>query len=393
MAVDVSSGAAGWPATVVQVVAGRDDLFSRRPVLDVVDSLTAHRGRSVIVSAGGRWPDAAANAGAGHVTLPLASANPLTQWRLGERIAEVVRADAARILHLRDRQPAVAAAEAARRAGCAFVVSADRPWDGRGLLDRRANAALLQAERVIVPTAFMQSWIERRDPALCDRVRLIRHGIPAWRLDPAAISNARLIQAARRLNLDEATRVVLVPIKLPIAGAIDTLLDAIARLGTSDLRCVLVGWDAESTSERRALDGAIADRSLDGVVQVVPDLPDPHAIFRLADVVALPAMSVPTAHRAALEAQALARPVIAADEEGAGEHVLARQTGWLFPVGDSDALGAAIDEALRLDAAGRYNLGAAAVHHVTMGFDPGASAEQVVALYREVVAAAFAPAS
>jgi glycosyltransferase involved in cell wall biosynthesis len=48
---------------------------------------------------------------------------------------------------------------------------------------------------------------------------------------------------------------------------------------------------------------------------------------------------------AALEAMAMARPLIMSDVGGAREQVVPGETGWLFPAGDVDALSRCLVEA------------------------------------------------
>jgi glycosyltransferase involved in cell wall biosynthesis len=58
-----------------------------------------------------------------------------------------------------------------------------------------------------------------------------------------------------------------------------------------------------------------------------------------------------------IEAQAMGRPVIAADLGGPVETVRHGETGWRVPPNDPDALAVAIGRALDLDSAARDELG------------------------------------
>ncbi len=76
------------------------------------------------------------------------------------------------------------------------------------------------------------------------------------------------------------------------------------------------------------------------------------------DAVALVSVAVETFSIAALEAMAMAKPLIMSDIGGAREQVEPGRTGWLFPPGDVEALArcleAAGDRAL-LHAMGRHS--------------------------------------
>ena len=62
------------------------------------------------------------------------------------------------------------------------------------------------------------------------------------------------------------------------------------------------------------------------------------AAYMLADVVISASTDPEAFGRVAAEAHAMGRPVIASDHGGARETVIAGETGWLVPPGDSDAI-------------------------------------------------------
>jgi glycosyltransferase involved in cell wall biosynthesis len=109
-----------------------------------------------------------------------------------------------------------------------------------------------------------------------------------------------------------------------------------------------------------------------------PELP---AYFRRADLVVLP-------HRDAEQsgvlfvALAFAKPIVMSDVGGFGE-VAEHGAGRLFPVGDREALAAALNELLA-DPPARERLSAAAREAAAGPYSWDAVAEQTLALYREL---------
>ena len=77
----------------------------------------------------------------------------------------------------------------------------------------------------------------------------------------------------------------------------------------------------------------------------------------LSDVVVHASTRPEAFGRVVIEAQAMARPVIAADLGGPVETVAHGATGWRVPPGDADALAAALTEALSLSQEDRHALG------------------------------------
>jgi glycosyltransferase involved in cell wall biosynthesis len=88
-----------------------------------------------------------------------------------------------------------------------------------------------------------------------------------------------------------------------------------------------------------------------------------------------------------IEAQAMGRPVIAADLGGPAETVEDGLTGWRVPPGDPLALAAAIDRVLALSEETRRATGARARAAVLAHCTTAAMQAATLAVYREVLAA------
>jgi glycosyltransferase involved in cell wall biosynthesis len=86
-----------------------------------------------------------------------------------------------------------------------------------------------------------------------------------------------------------------------------------------------------------------------------------------------------------IEAQAMARPVIASDLGAPRETVAEGVTGWRIPPGDAAALAAAIGKALALTPAERAALGARARAAVLSGYTTEAMQAATIAVYRELI--------
>jgi glycosyltransferase involved in cell wall biosynthesis len=112
------------------------------------------------------------------------------------------------------------------------------------------------------------------------------------------------------------------------------------------------------------------------------------AAYMLADVVVSASTEPEGFGRVVAEAQAMGRPVIATDHGGARETVLPGETGWLVPPGDAQALAAALDRALALDAAARQALAERAIRHIRANFTTAAMTRRTLAVYEELLRAA-----
>jgi glycosyltransferase involved in cell wall biosynthesis len=123
----------------------------------------------------------------------------------------------------------------------------------------------------------------------------------------------------------------------------DLLLAALQRLPPAAGAPLL---DVVGAGPQRAALEALAVRlGLETRVRFLGERRDLAGLMAASDVVVLPSRREGLPY-VALEALALARPVVAAAAGGVGELVRAGREGWLVPVEDPEALAAALTETL-----------------------------------------------
>jgi len=354
-----------------------------RGTVEVAAALVAAGWKAVVASAGGPMVRELERAGARHIELPLASKYPWTMRRNVERLAELIRREQIDIIHARSRAPAWSARAAARRTGSHFVTTFHNAYGDVSWLKRRYNAVMAEGERVIAISHFVAAHAESRYGVAAERLRVIPRGVDFTRFDPERVSAERVIQLARQWRLPDGVPVVMLVGRLTRWKGQLVLVDAVARLGREDLRCLLVG--AGEGGYRRELLAAIKARGLEGVFQIVDDCRDIPAAYMLADVVVSASTRPEGFGRVIAEAQAMGRPVIATDHGGAREVVRPGETGLLVAPDDPAALASAIHEALALPAAARADLAAAAIQHMRAHFTTRQMTDRTIAVYEEIL--------
>jgi glycosyltransferase involved in cell wall biosynthesis len=109
------------------------------------------------------------------------------------------------------------------------------------------------------------------------------------------------------------------------------------------------------------------------------------AALALADVVACPSTKPEPFGRTVIEAQAMGRPVIAANHGGGAETVIDGVSGWRVEPGDPVALAEVLRHALGLPDDARAALGETARAHVLEHYTTAAMQAATLAVYREVL--------
>ena len=364
-----------------------------RGTIEITRAVAEADGVALVASAGGPLVGAVERAGGRHITLPLDSKSPLAMWRNAERLATVIRAEGVAIVHARSRAPAWSAWFACRRTGAHFVTTYHGTYSEDLPFKRHYNAVMAKGERVIAASTFIAELVATRHRVAAERIKVIPRGIDPVIFDPAAVAPDRIARLLAAWRLSDGVPIVLLPGRLTRWKGQAVLIEALAQMARRDVCCVLVGSDQ---GRRRYANGLISRAEALGVadrLRLVGECNDMPAALMLADVVVHASIEPEAFGRVVIEAQAMERPVIAADLGGPVETVAHEATGWRVPPGDPRALAAAIEHAIALPLEERQALGLRARKAVLRGYTVAAMQQATLDVYREVLAGVAAVAA
>ncbi len=273
------------------------------------------------------------------------------------RSPQLIRDRKVSLVHARSRGPAWSAWLACQRTGVPFVTTYHGTYDENFPLKRQYNAVMARGRIVIAASHYIANLVQTRHGVDPTRIRVIPRGVDPAVFNPDAVSGQRIASIAAQWRLPDDVKTVVLPGRLTSWKGHRVLLDALAILNRSDVMCVFLGSDQgrrgyAQSLERQAQRLGIADR-----LRLVGHTDDVAAALCLADVVVHASTKPEAFGRVVIEAQAMARPVIAADLGGPVETVRHGETGWRVPPGDPAALAAALRTALDLPEEDRLALG------------------------------------
>jgi glycosyltransferase involved in cell wall biosynthesis len=156
-------------------------------------------------------------------------------------------------------------------------------------------------------------------------------------------------------------------------------------LKRKDIFCVLIGSDQGRTAYRQELEETIQEKNLGGQVRLVDHCNDMPAAYMLASIVTCPSTDPEGFGRIPVEAQAMGRPIIAADHGGAQETIVRGETGWLVEPGNAKEMAKAIEEALSLTASQRSILATRAMAHIAQNFTREQMMDRTLNVYAELL--------
>jgi len=355
-----------------------------RGTLEIAEAQIAAGFRAIVASAGGEMVPALEALGAKHITLPLTAKSPWAMWRNAAALAALARAEGVALIHARSRAPAWSALIAARRLGLPFVTTYHGTYNEGFPGKRLYNSVMARGDRVIAISHFIAELIRARHGVEEARLRIIPRGVDLRRFDPALVSPARLAALRAAWGVAEGQPIIMLPARVTRWKGQMVLVEAMAQL-PGDALALLVGDAAERPAFQAELQARIAGLGLQDRVRLVGHATDMPAALMLADVVVHASTDAEAFGRTVIEAQAMARPVIASDLGAPRETVAEGITGWRTPPGDAAALAAALSRALAMTDSERAALGARARAAVLSGYTTAAMQAATMATYRELL--------
>jgi glycosyltransferase involved in cell wall biosynthesis len=373
------------PATILQLVPKLDTGGAERVAIEIAEALTKAGHRALIACEGGVLTPAALRAGAEILPLPLDTKSPWRLRRNAWRIRRLIKQYKVDVVHAHSRGPAWSGYWATRRDEAKFVTTYQGVYKENAPFKRRYNEIMTQGDRVIAVSRFIAELILERYPQAEPRLRVIHGGVDTTKFDPAAVLGDRAGRLAQSWRLRLGAPTLMLPGRLTSWKGQKLLISALAASRHKDAVAILAGDDQGRKNYAQTLIThaqrlGVADR-----VRLAGNVEDMPAAMMLADVVVNASTDPEAFGRTIIEAQAMARLVIAADHGGARETIIDGETGLLFPPGDVAALAAAIDQILDLPTEDRIALGQHARAMVGRHYSIAAMQKAMLQVYTELM--------
>lgn len=370
---------------VLQVLPGLQTGGAERGCIDVAAAISAHGGTALVASSGGAMTRELPRVGARHFELPLDSKNPFKMRANVGRLVRLIREEKVDLIHARSRAPAWSALSASRRCKIPFVTTFHGVYGGTNPLKKLYNSVMVRSDRIIAISDYIGQHIRETYKVDPDKIRVVPRGVDLEIFTPEAVPPARVIKLTTEWRLADGMPVILMPGRLTRLKGHSVLLKALAELGRTDIRCLIVGSDQGRTGYRRELEAQVEKLKLDAIVHITDHCDDMAAAYKLSDVVVSASIEPEGFGRTVVEAQALGRPVIATSIGATTETIVDGETGWLIPPENPAALAQALNKALDLNEYQRRTMAEQAIAHVSKNFSRARMTADTLAIYDELL--------
>lgn len=317
-----------------------------RHVLALTQAVAAEGGQVTVASAGGRMEAQLRRAGAEHIH-HLPARGGLLGDRGAPALLHEVRRRGITHLHVHLPQDGLAARGLADAAGVPLLMTCHACPPTQGYFTRRSAKRRLVGRPLMVQSRYLAAQMVAVFGVPAAEVHVVPTGIDIATFDEEAVTSARTIALASHWGVIEDPReIVLVPQASTDPGWLTWMLGAVSDAAMPDAVWVLVG---EGPGAHARVASLLVKAGISDRVRWVETCDDWPAAYKLAGlVINAPGVPQPLC-LAALEAQAMGRPIIATDTGAAAEALLPGATGWLIADRDRAALVAAVGAAFARD--------------------------------------------
>jgi glycosyltransferase involved in cell wall biosynthesis len=382
--------------TLLQVVPELETGGAEQTTIDVARAVIDGGGRAFVATRGGRMTARLEADGGRLAQMPVQSKNPLVMLGNAARLVDLIRTEEVSLVHARSRAPAFAALWAARTTHTPFVATYHGVYKAQSSLKRWYNAVMTRGDLVIANSDYTREHVLAEHAVDPGKVIAIPRGVDLDRFNPAWVTPDRieaLKQAWGIASTDRRTRFLLAGRLTRIKGHL-TIIEAAARMkaqGRDDFLILFAGDDQGRTGYGDELVKAVAEAGLGDRIKIVGHCDDMPAAYLLADVSILPTTVPESFGRAAVEPQAMGRPVIASNHGGTTETVSDGLTGWLVPPDEPTAWAAAMLKAIDVGLGRRSEMGLVGMNRTRQLYRVDAMCEATLAAYERVLGARRAP--
>ncbi len=330
---------------IVQVLPELDEGGVEGEALDLAGYLADAGHRSLVISAGGRMVKQLEESGGIHITWPHIGEKSFRCLKYIQKLRRYLLQEKVDILHLRSRLPAWLGYLAWKSLPHLMRPTLVTTFHGFYSINRYSTV-MTKGERVIAVSKVIVDHIIKNykmDPA---RIELIHGGCDTKLFDPAVVTEKRKNLLKKQWGIPDDDRpVIVLPGRLTQWKGQDVFVDALERLRDLDFLALCIGESDRNSTYAKRLIERIKRVQLQDKVRLVGHCNDMPAAFSIADLVVSASSSQPEAFgKVAIEAMAMAKPVLSTRHGGSLETILENKTGWFVPPSDAEKMAEMIRE-------------------------------------------------
>ncbi len=314
--------------------------------VEVAKELVNSNFKSLVVSSGGYKENEIIRNNSILEKLPVHSKNIFTILKNKKKLIDLAIKYNIHLIHARSRAPAWSAYLAAKELNLPFVTTFHGTYGIENFFKKKYNSIMLKGDAIIAISKFIKQHIQD-EYGMTKNIHVIPRGVNTNIFCPKKVSPARLINAAKKIIIDNNDQIIMLPGRLTNWKGHKLALKAISRLKVKNLKLVFIGDMQGRVKYKNELIDLATTLNIANKVIFINHTRDLPSFLMLSDLV-LSCSTKPEAFgRTVLEAQAMGKPVIAFNHGGSVELINDNENGTLCKVADINDLAVNIETVLK----------------------------------------------
>ena len=163
--------------TILQVVPALISGGVERGTLEIAKNIVRVGHNSIVISAGGPMVESLEDSGSEHITLNVASKNPVTIWKNARKLANIIRSRNIDIVHARSRAPAWSCYMAAKATNVKLITTFHGIYNFKNFLKKFYNSVMTEGRNVIAVSNFVKKHIVDNYKVDPNKITVIHRGV------------------------------------------------------------------------------------------------------------------------------------------------------------------------------------------------------------------------
>ena len=369
--------------SIIQVLPALNQGGVERGTIEIATALQRAGIPNYVISSGGKMVPELTKIGVEHITLPVATKNPMKLWLNAGKMAKIFKEKNAGLIHVRSRAPAWSVKWASQKTGVPFIASFHGIYGIKPAIKKLYNRVMLQGQKVIAVSNFVKKHLMDEYGVPEEKIVVIHRGADIGLFNPDKITQDKIQTFLTTHDIPLDKPIVSLVGRLTRMKGQSVMLEAVRQMKHKEITILLVGGNPKGDYDKE-LQEELADLPDETIVKIfaVPGKEMP-LVYAASDIFVQPSLIPESFGRSIAEAQSMKRVVIAAAHGGACELIEDKKTGFLTPVGDAKELAKMIDKVLDITPEERNEIGETACEFVHQNFTIQKMCEKTLALYRE----------
>jgi len=288
--------------------------------------------------------------------LPVHSKNPLLILFNTIILSFYILLNNINIIHARSRAPAWACYFACLITRRAFITTFHGTYNFKNKLKKFYNSIMLRSNLTIAGSNFIFKHINENYSEHLNKKRKLRvifRGINLDYFNKKNISILKLENVKRDWGLDPGKFTILMPGRLTVWKGQENFIEALNILvedyNISNFQAVILGSDQGRKVYKKKLNNLVQRYRLNQKIKFIDHCKEMPIAYSLSDVIVSASIEPEAFGRVSVEAQAMAKLIIASDIGGSKETIINKKTGFLYKHNDPRELAKTLNTVIQLD--------------------------------------------